>query len=396
MICLPHKTASRNLVHWNHFRQTSGQLLAHQQEGSPQEPLKMVLKPDTRPTSQALLVAEVKGIYAGLVILEKKCIQVVAEHVTSTREAPPGTRPTFNNLQSDATYMLFKMLLHEHYDFLLASQHPSAGPGIRRLAIKYAMPSRLWRHCIHSYLDLLRIHLPYSLNHILEFIYLVYHIMTLMFETVPAFEDTWIEYLGDLGRHRMAIEDHDIRERECWTRVSMRWYFKASYLAPTLGRLYHHIAILAKPNVLQQLFFYGKALSVSQPFPAAKDSMSTSFKPILRGEQSIRLSPLINAYIKIHAMQINIETSLPNLDEFIGRLDCYISYSGQEFLEQGYYIAILNCFALLSYRSPGGLLFRALSTAEDLTSNTSISIDERESHAKLEVRYSTLITELAN
>jgi hypothetical protein len=34
--------------------------------------------------------------------------------------------------------------------------------------------------------------------------------MTLLFETVPAFEETWIECFGDLGRYRMAIEDDDI------------------------------------------------------------------------------------------------------------------------------------------------------------------------------------------
>jgi hypothetical protein len=34
--------------------------------------------------------------------------------------------------------------------------------------------------------------------------------MTLLYETVPAFEETWIECLGDLGWYRMAIEDDDI------------------------------------------------------------------------------------------------------------------------------------------------------------------------------------------
>ena len=38
--------------------------------------------------------------------------------------------------------------------------------------------------------------------------------MALLSETVPAFEDTWIECLGDLGRYRMAIEDDDIRDRD--------------------------------------------------------------------------------------------------------------------------------------------------------------------------------------
>ncbi len=54
----------------------------------------------------------------------------------------------------------------------------------------------------------------------LAFIYLAYSMMALLYETVPAFEDTWIECLGDLGRYRMAIEDDDIRDREVWTGVA--------------------------------------------------------------------------------------------------------------------------------------------------------------------------------
>jgi hypothetical protein len=92
----------------------------------------------------------------------------------------------------------------------------------------------------------------------LAFIYLAYSMMALLYETVPAFEDTWIECLGDLGRYRMAIEDDDIRDREVWTGVARHWYSKASDKAPTTGRLYHYLAILARPNTLQQLFYYAK------------------------------------------------------------------------------------------------------------------------------------------
>jgi hypothetical protein len=43
--------------------------------------------------------------------------------------------------------------------------------------------------------------------------------MALLHETAPAFEDTWIECLGDLGRYRMAIEDDDIRDRKVPTSI---------------------------------------------------------------------------------------------------------------------------------------------------------------------------------
>jgi hypothetical protein len=242
-----------------------GNLPASQQEAPSQGPPKIVRQPETRPISQEQLVAEVKGIYAGLVMVEGKCIQVDAKQAALAREAPPGTQPKLNNEQWQALIALHRTLLHEHHDFFLASQHPSATPAVRRLAIKYAMPARLWRHGIHSFLELLRNRLPDSLDHMLAFIYLAYSMMTLLYETAPAFEETWIECLGDLGRYRMAIEDDDIRDREVWTQVARQWYLKASDCSPKIGRLYHHLAILARPNALQQLFYY-KALSEPQSF----------------------------------------------------------------------------------------------------------------------------------
>ena len=70
----------------------------------------------------------------------------------------------------------------------------------------------------------------------------------LLYETVHAFEDTWIECLGDLGRYRMAIEDDVIRDREFWTGVARHWYSKASDKASTIRRFYHHSAFFARHN----------------------------------------------------------------------------------------------------------------------------------------------------
>lgn len=58
------------------------------------------------------------------------------------------------------------------------------------------MPARMWRHGIHAFLEVLRHRLPESLEHMLAFIYIAYSMMALLFETVPAFEDTWVECLG--------------------------------------------------------------------------------------------------------------------------------------------------------------------------------------------------------
>lgn len=77
-----------------------------------------------RPITEEQLMAEAKGIYAGLVMVEAKFLEVSPEETM-------GHRP----------------LLREHHDFFLAKQHPSASSELRRLASKYAtVPAHIWSH----------------------------------------------------------------------------------------------------------------------------------------------------------------------------------------------------------------------------------------------------------
>ena len=304
-------------------------------------------------------------------MVEAKCIEVDNKQATLA-SADPGGQPKLNNEQWQALIALHRTLLHEHHDFFLASQHPSASPALRRLASKYAMPARMWRHGIHSFLELLRHRLPASLDHMLAFIYLAYSMMALLYETVPAFEDTWIECLGDLGRYRMAIEDDDIRDREVWTGVARHWYSKASDKAPTTGRLYHHLAILARPNALQQLFYYSKSLCVAVPFTSARESILTLFDPVLNadnGQGQYRLPPLDTAFVKAHGLLFRnkeIETRFESaVDDFLSLLDNQIGRVTRKFMEQGYHIAVANSVAMMGFASSDNILMRAISSSKD-------------------------------
>jgi hypothetical protein len=212
---LTHRSAPKT----QHSQRQAG--LIELQRYDPRYP-SLLLQPDSRPISQEQLASEVKSIYAGLTMVETKCIHVDRAQAAAAQE---NSGPD-NKLASDhwqALIALHRTLLHEHHDFFLASQHPSASPALRRLAAKYSMPARMWKHGIHSFLELLRRRLPDSIDYMLAFIYLAYQMMALLYETVPAFEDTWIECLGDLGRYRMAIEDEDIRDRETWAGVARSW-----------------------------------------------------------------------------------------------------------------------------------------------------------------------------
>ena len=322
------------------------------QPGAPQMPTPqmdgdMVREPETQPISQDQLVAEVKGIYAGLVMVESKCIEVDNSQMQNSSQM-------LTHDQWQALIALHRTLLHEHHDFFLASQHPSASPALKRLATKYAMPARMWRHGIHSFLELLRHRLPHSFEHMLTFIYLAYSMMALLRDTVPTFEDTWIECLGDLGRYRMAIEDDDIRDREVWTNVSKHWYSKSSDKAPTTGRLYHHLAILSRPRALQQLFYYCKSLAVPFPFKSARESITTLFEPVFSG--NFKANP-VNPPIDLAFLQIigvlftreHVDKLEPACDEFYSALNDHIQKTSKRWQESGYFIAIILSCAVIGF-----------------------------------------------
>lgn len=319
----------------------------------------ILLQPETRPISHDQLVVEVKGIYAGLVMLEAKCIDVDEKQYIIAQEKASFRQTSLSNEQWQALIILHKTLLHEHHDFFLASQHPSASAALSRLAAKYSMPARMWRHGIHAFLEVLRHRLPESLEHMLAFIYIAYSMMALLYETVPTFEDTWVECLGDLGRYRMAIEDEDLRDREVWSGVARFWYSKAADKSPNIGRLYHHLAILARPYTLQQLSYYTRSLTCVTPFESAKASVMTLFTPILNGKESPyhRSSSFETVFIKAHGILFCGRPS----DEFNEcfhqikdtLLDNYIGRVTAKFKEQGVFVAVACIASLFEYGSVG-------------------------------------------
>lgn len=75
----------------------------------------LLLQPDSRPISQEQLASEVKSIYAGLTMVETKCIHVDRAQAQAVSE-------TDTKLASDhwqALIALHRTLLHEHHDFFL-------------------------------------------------------------------------------------------------------------------------------------------------------------------------------------------------------------------------------------------------------------------------------------
>jgi hypothetical protein len=214
------------------------------------------------------------------------------------------------------------------------------------------MPARMWRHGIHSFLELLRHRLPDSLDHMLAFIDLAYSMMALLKESVPAFEDTWIECLGDLTRYRMAIEDEDLRDREVWSGVARYWYHKAADKSPKIGRIQHHLTVLARPNALQHLLYYTRALTYVQPFLNARESILTLFNPILEDLEAViyRYMPIDVDFIMAHGILFkqDIELFCNHAEKFLSLLDNGIGRITAMWGEQGVWIASFNFLTLFS------------------------------------------------
>ncbi|KAG5979017.1 hypothetical protein E4U55_005655 [Claviceps digitariae] len=318
--------------------------------------LQMPHQPRTRSITSDQLLAEVRGIYAGLVLLETKCI----EYDTSLKTT------ALNNNQYHALISLHQSLLHEHHDFYLSSQHPSACEALQQIAAKYAMPARLWRHAIHSFLELLRCKLPASFEHLLAFIYVAYSMMALLTETVPRFKATWIECLGDLARYRMAVDGNGFGSRELWVGVAKYWYTQASDELPLHGRLYHHLAILARSNMLQQLYLYGKSLCVQIPFESTRESIMTLFQPLLDVNNTFnqRLDPVHAAFVRVHGILFSgndMDQLQSSMDQFLESLDSRIDNERRDWIESGYCVGISLSCLLLGFGDKASVLMQALS-----------------------------------
>ncbi|OQD73360.1 hypothetical protein PENDEC_c015G02968 [Penicillium decumbens] len=308
----------------------------------------MFKQPETNPITEEQLINEVRGIYAGLVMVEKKCVEIVKQQMESDAE--------LSGSQWQALISLHRTLLYEHHDFFLASQHPSASLVLKRLAEKYAMPARMWRYGIHSFLELLRQKLPESLDYMLNFINIAYCMMTLLLESVSAFRDTWIECLGDLARYRMAVEDNDPRDREVWAGVSRYWYSQDADRNPNVGRIQHHLAVLARPDLLQQLFYYTKALVSVRPFPSARESVILLLNPY--NGQPLPQHTVVTAFLATHSVLFTRgpgEQFVTLANHFLALLRREIHRLGRQG-QEGVYIMSCCLASVLEYGEPEAIM----------------------------------------
>ncbi|KAL3463993.1 hypothetical protein BJX64DRAFT_276178 [Aspergillus heterothallicus] len=322
---------------------------------------RILLQLETEPPTEEQLTNNVRGIYAGILMVEERCMEYIKIQSQSRKELSPQ--------HWQQLIAVHRTLLQEHHDFLLASQNPVGDPFLKGLAQKYSMPARLWRHGIQALLELLRRRLPGSSEFMLTFIHLAYSTMTLLLETAPAFEDSWIECLGDIARYRMLVEEADFREQEVWVRIARYWYNEAADKNPGVGRIQHHLAVLGRPDIVQQLFYYTKSLVCNRPFDGARESIFLIFNPNLQGARTARHLPEVStAFVAAHGYLFTGELSgqfTSTCGDFLSSLSQYASRMGPAFKVHGAYIVSCNFASVLEYAAPNALLpeeFRGTAT----------------------------------
>jgi Est1-like DNA/RNA binding protein len=349
----------------NQFERTSTEM--HQKYPGMIAPL------ETKEISETQLAQEIKAIYRGLVALETQCTKVIQAQ-TAWIETPGNRARTLSGGTWKKLLTCHYSLLKEHCDFLLATQHPVSPSSSKRLVTKYSMLARMWKHGIHSLLELLRHQLPTSYEFMLHHIYQSYQMLALLYEIVPAFQDVIAECLGDISRYRFAVEQHDKEVREIWRVTASNWYSIVVNKTPKIGRLYHHLAILAWPNDLKQLCLFCQSLTAAKPFNTSRESFQNFFENQSRSDDSTE--DITRSFTNVHAKIFtgNRDDAEELASVFLDHLGAALKEAERNWGEIGEYMAFANIACLFEYGSNDAA--RAYFEIEGASGSPSKSRDE--------------------
>lgn len=152
----------------------------------------------------------------------------------------------------------------------------------------------------------------------------------------------------------------DPSQGEMWKNIAFLWYNKAVDKSPDVGRLYHHLAILARPFTLEQLSLYMRALTCFNPFENARSSILKLINPILQNKPAFQRPSFVTLFFQAHGnlFTSHFSDSFDRCDEAIEKLnvdglyEIYISKASFRFKEFGVHAAVSNIAALLGSGTP--------------------------------------------
>jgi hypothetical protein len=203
-----------------------------------------------RPITQEQLVNEVKGIYAGLIMVEKKCIEIESQLGNSQLT---WIANKISDEQWHALIALQRTLLYEHHDFYLACHHPLASTALRDLSRKYAMPARMWEHGLNGFLKILCKQMPGTKEHMLGYIEHAYPVLEDLQQHVPSLSADWYGCVKGLNVYRNELRRLQGQEQQSGvTEISTFGQTSGVALELVPTRRTMHVSA-----ILQQLGQYG-------------------------------------------------------------------------------------------------------------------------------------------
>lgn len=263
--------------------------------------------------------------------------------VTNYCEQSQSGKP-FTDKECRYLTMLHLNVLRVYHNFSVASQHPSAPEYWVNVLEKENMLDGMWNIAIYFCLELLRTRKQDSPMHRLHFISRAYCLIASLLETVPKYENIWIERLGDLARYCAAVKGND--NSEAWAGTARYWYNKAADKNPGIGRIQHRLAMM-ESDVFQQLFHYTKSLVSIEPYLEARETMASLFDSLLQTEEDNNDGLFLTMFVRAHGYLFH------GRDDFIAlakgplsKLDGHINAPGSTFQIQGPQIMSCN-FAVI-------------------------------------------------
>jgi hypothetical protein len=144
---------------------------------------------------------------------------------------------------------------------------------------------------------------------------------------------------------RLLVSTAEPGVREVWSDVARCWYQNAAGNSPNSGSIQHHIAITARPSIVEELFHYSKALASVVPFTPGGSLSSVSAR----------------AFVEAQALLL-MQGSLLLFDKMIGVFISGIDTSCERdlFQLQGPKMACILFTALLDFHNPGAFLWNVL------------------------------------
>lgn len=155
---------------------------------------------------------------------------------------------------------------------------------------------------------------------------------------------------------KAALDDWDLEERETWRTTARDWYARGLAELPGTGRLHHHLGVLSRPDDLRVLHHFCKAMTSSNPYSGARESMLPLFE---RESQAKRVQPdagLIDLFVHLHGMlftKIQLDDFEHVFLRFKERLESTTSPWSDDDIGQATWMmmATINISALLNYSS---------------------------------------------